>query len=387
MFLTFEELFAIEGMKQARLIAGNEGIHRLIKGAHVVEMIDAKKWVKSGELLFISGVGLENMEQDLLHIIQDVYEKGAAGIVVEVGPYIKEITKKEKDLADHLGFPVLALPFEVNISDIISKTFYMIYEKEKGNKVLSDFMKEVMITNHPEELEDKAKLLGYHCEQGHIAIVWSVEDLKCQKQEPIDLEQVYTYVRNEFSSEKTLFYVMEEHCITTIVSYSKEEKAILDRKIKRVCSKMPQMVVSIGVGTLFHGIKHLPNSVIAAKKALELIADSTASGEVCYYNEMGIYRIFAELQKQNLLKKVMNEELGVLFAYDEKNKSELVHTLEVYLQTGSNISRATELLFVHRNTVKQRIKRIGELLEKDLSDSNEVFNLQLAFKIKNYLKI
>ncbi|MDO5519444.1 MAG: PucR family transcriptional regulator ligand-binding domain-containing protein [bacterium] len=389
MFLTFEELFTIEGMKQAKLAAGNEGTHRLIKGAHVVELIDAEKWIKAGELLFISGVGLENARQDLFRIIQDVSEKGAAGIVVEVGPYIKEITDDVKELADHLEFPVLALPFEVNISDIISKVFYMIYEKEKGNKALSDFMKEAMLSNENKDLEDKARLLGYDALKGHIAVVWSITSFSKENKHPIELEQALPYIRDEFSLKEKILYLIEGSCISIIVPYSRETKAMLGNQINKVCVHLKKefgnMSVNVGVGTQFHQIRHLRASVSAAKKALNLLAFKEESINVCYYDEMGIYRIFVELKKQNLLKEVMAEEIGVLISYDEKNNTELVHTLELYIQAGCNISKATELLFVHRNTVKQRIKRISELLDCDLSDSNEIFNLQLALKIKQYL--
>ena len=71
--------------------------------------------------------------------------------------------------------------------------------------------------------------------------------------------------------------------------------------------------------------------------------------------------------------------------YDDENGSDMVHTLEVFLEQGCNIAAATDALYVHRHTVKYRIKRIEEIMNIDLKDVTVRFNLRLAFKIMHYL--
>ena len=62
-----------------------------------------------------------------------------------------------------------------------------------------------------------------------------------------------------------------------------------------------------------------------------------------------------------------------------------INALEVFLEQGCNIAAATDALYVHRNTVKYRIKRIEEIMNIDLKDVTVQFNLRLAFKIMHYL--
>ena len=55
-----------------------------------------------------------------------------------------------------------------------------------------------------------------------------------------------------------------------------------------------------------------------------------------------------------------------LAEYDEQRGSQLVLTLEEFLRRHGNISATSETLFVHPNTLRQRLRRIGELSGLDL---------------------
>ena len=88
------------------------------------------------------------------------------------------------------------------------------------------------------------------------------------------------------------------------------------------------------------------------------------------YEEMGIYQLLFSIRDNNILERIVEEQVGILIAYDQENDSEFLTTLDVYLQENCNITKTTERLYVHRNTVKYRIKRIQELLKKDIHDVN-----------------
>ena len=141
----------------------------------------------------------------------------------------------------------------------------------------------------------------------------------------------------------------------------------------------------MGIGNAFGGVDAIKDSVMEAKKAYRVLRSCQAQQGVRYYDEIGIYRIFFDLKSEDVLRHLLQEILGDLVAYDEKNNSEMVYTLEKYLEEDCNIAKTTEQLFLHRNTVKYRIKRIEDILGKDLKDVTVQFNLRLAFKIKRYL--
>lgn len=66
--------------------------------------------------------------------------------------------------------------------------------------------------------------------------------------------------------------------------------------------------------------------------------------------------------------------------YDRVKGGALIETLSAFLIVRSR-NEAARTLFVHRNTLGQRLSRIESLTGIDLSDSSVWFPLQLALKI------
>jgi DNA-binding PucR family transcriptional regulator len=55
-----------------------------------------------------------------------------------------------------------------------------------------------------------------------------------------------------------------------------------------------------------------------------------------------------------------------LAQYDRERNASLLATLEEYLRRRGNISATSEALYVHPNTLRQRLRRIGDLTGLDL---------------------
>ena len=70
-----------------------------------------------------------------------------------------------------------------------------------------------------------------------------------------------------------------------------------------------------------------------------------------------------------------------LFRYDQKNGTELLPTLETYVQCNCNAVTAANTLFIHRNTFYQRLNKILEIEDLNLEDSNERLYLQMSSKL------
>ena len=61
------------------------------------------------------------------------------------------------------------------------------------------------------------------------------------------------------------------------------------------------------------------------------------------------------------------ERVRPLRAEDTRKNSRFEHTLRVYLMCGNELVRASQTLFIHRNTLVQRIRRINTLLDTDVN--------------------
>ncbi len=151
--MTYDELFQLKGLEKAKLLAGKSILGREISGAHVVEIVEAQDWVKRGELIFVSGVAFRDVKRDLTEAICELSKKQVAGVVLEVGPYIKEVTDDIIELANELNLPLLSLPYEIHVSEIISQIYYDKYSKEETNKSVEKFMTELLYEDEKKALE------------------------------------------------------------------------------------------------------------------------------------------------------------------------------------------------------------------------------------------
>lgn len=72
--------------------------------------------------------------------------------------------------------------------------------------------------------------------------------------------------------------------------------------------------------------------------------------------------------------------LGSLTDYDREQGTELVKTLQTYLECDRSPSRASELLFIHTQTVNYRIARIQELTGRSMRSTGDVSELWFALR-------
>ena len=91
------------------------------------------------------------------------------------------------------------------------------------------------------------------------------------------------------------------------------------------------------------------------------------------------------MSKTSLYEDFIKKQLGVLIDYDAQNHTQLLSTLEIYLKNNCNLLHTADELFTHRNTIKYRLKRIEELLHRNMEDSAVLLNLNVALYLKNYV--
>jgi sugar diacid utilization regulator len=134
---------------------------------------------------------------------------------------------------------------------------------------------------------------------------------------------------------------------------------------------------SIGVGGRC-SVSDLPTSFAQARRALRVRTESRDPYGLTKHDDLGLLRILDTSDGGAEVESFVQEWLGVLLEYDRVHHSELVQTLGVHLDSGGNYDRTAEALIAHRSTVRYRLRRIGELTGRDLSDPDVRFNLHVA---------
>ena len=80
-----------------------------------------------------------------------------------------------------------------------------------------------------------------------------------------------------------------------------------------------------------------------------------------------------------------NNKLSKLEEYDHANGTFLQETLLAYYMNGFNSAKTAEALFIHRNSLIYRLKKIEELLEIEITDYMEYLDLLNCILVKRLM--
>ncbi|HEY65567.1 MAG TPA: hypothetical protein G4O02_13455 [Caldilineae bacterium] len=157
--------------------------------------------------------------------------------------------------------------------------------------------------------------------------------------------------------------------------------------IEAVSARFPQVALVGGLSRPLYELSRAKKAVEEAEQAWSLGRRLIAGcGSLLVdARELGVYQLLLPLEGSSTLRAFYEETLGALEEYDRRHGTELVRTLEVYFHQLGNLSRAAEVMYLHRNTLIYRLERIASILGIDLDDPETRLCLQLALKIRQIL--
>jgi purine catabolism regulator len=119
--LTVEAAMRLEALKHCRLLAGAEGLNRVVTSVNQMEVPDLVNWMQAGQLIVTTGYFIRNDVNEQRQLILDLARKGSAGLAIKIRRFFQNIPQHMIHLADELRFPLIEIPEEYNISDIMNE--------------------------------------------------------------------------------------------------------------------------------------------------------------------------------------------------------------------------------------------------------------------------
>ncbi len=144
--------------------------------------------------------------------------------------------------------------------------------------------------------------------------------------------------------------------------------------------------LAAGVGGVYAGPSGLARSFREAVQSLEMVEALLGGARTLAYQRLDVYRLLYPLRESEVLEELYDRVLGPLEHYDREHRAELIPTLEAFFACDGNLQRTAERLFLHRNSLAYRLRRIQEITGMDLRRWEDCFRLQLALKIRPILR-
>ena len=145
---------------------------------------------------------------------------------------------------------------------------------------------------------------------------------------------------------------------------------------------------AIGRSRIAEEPEDLTRAAGEALLAANVAQGSSESGALAF-EETGAYRLLLSAMSENPaeLQRFYSETVEPLVAYDEQYETDLVQTLETFLEADGNVAGTAQRLFTHRHTIYYRLERVRELSGLDVSSSDGREKLSLGLKAMRVLGI
>ena len=136
-----------------------------------------------------------------------------------------------------------------------------------------------------------------------------------------------------------------------------------------------------GYSRVMTGHMNLRRQYVQAKTALDVGSRKKPYLWIHYFGQVALTYILEQATKRLPGTMICHEGLLELKKHDEENQTQYMETLRVYLEQHLSATQAARELFIHRSTFLYRLDRIREILQSDLDDPEEIFYLELSFRL------
>jgi sugar diacid utilization regulator len=136
--------------------------------------------------------------------------------------------------------------------------------------------------------------------------------------------------------------------------------------------------LSVGVSNPCTGVASYARGFEEAASAAEVGGLIRGTPGVTTYEELGPYKYV--LSSEEGVRDRYRERLGALVTYDRKRGTRLLDTLEGYLDLRGNVVATSRALFIHPNTLRQRLGRIEQVSGVD-PEHDDWLSLAVATKV------
>jgi PucR family transcriptional regulator, purine catabolism regulatory protein len=119
-----------DAMRGTRIIAGADGLDRVVRRLNVMTVPNIVRWTKQDEFLLTTGYPLPRQPGEFGRLIEQLAARGLAGLGVKLDEYLAEVPADAVELADRAAFPIVVIPSTSPLDDVLSQTFETIVNRQ-----------------------------------------------------------------------------------------------------------------------------------------------------------------------------------------------------------------------------------------------------------------
>lgn len=226
-----------------------------------------------------------------------------------------------------------------------------VIEQLTEKNLIKDFLEELAGGHSRGDLEGRAARLGCDLAQPHVVLVaepWSDALARALR----------------LAAPGSLFDHREDS-LRALIRLTTASSDSFRERLGRIHAELGEPV-SVGVSSVCRGEGSFADGFAEAQQALVGTAVLARGPSVLAYDDLGAYKYLLRVAVDGGIRDATVDAVSRLAEYDTQRGAQLLTTLEEFLRRHGSISATSEALYVHPNTLRQRLRRIGELSGLDL---------------------
>lgn len=395
-----EEMMQIPELTEVlKLKAGENGLEQSVRWIYFADCLQCIKseyrienYIHGGEFVVLTNPSVTDDSRKLLELIRQMQNHGITALGINEG----QISGKLEEYCEEKNLPLFELPEKyplIDLSQIICRKLVL---EENDRNAAEQLFSSILDAEHlsRERVMAQARYLNIDLEGnffvaefafavGNAEIGWENDDSLAAGR------NVKRMIRAEFSTyiKKDILILPQAGSILALIPEREAEESHIKEIFTRIADRAQReygINLRIGVGNSKAYLDEVKNSRNEASSALRAAEVSGLKGQIFFYRDQGLYTLLSHVDDSRILDTYVEEKIGKLLQADELNDGNLSETLENYLNCSCNAKKTAEEMFLHRNTLNYRLKKIREILGCDLENLDVCLELKLAFLIRRY---
>lgn len=222
---------------------------------------------------------------------------------------------------------------------------------------------------------------------------FSIAIFRFQEDITPEAERQISYMLKTMHRLKIVLYTIDCNDLILLLSLDAvenpldEQRDFVDYFRGNMYERFDVTQIKASCSSIYSSHDHIEKSYKEALNVLDMKSKfPEETKEIINYQELGIYQFLDVILEKRMQDQFENHSLKKLTDYDLRHNSNLVETLEVFLNNDNNINEAAKELNVHMNTLSYRLKRISEIGDINLKDVNQKMTLYIDIKLMKYKK-
>ncbi len=301
-----------------------------------------------------------------------------------------------KDSGDFSEYDRIILHNVVTVTALELVKKKAVAETEK--RLAGDFFDELIASDlYEEEIARRLAFFGLEPQSPHLIVLVDIDVLEgegaAQRTEAAtqDIKERLHWTVDEFMARRDVLCISASRSDSVVIlvqpgKRDTEEIIRMAGELQAVIAEMlPEISVSVGIGRPHRQLIDLRQSYYEASYAIKIRKLKGEPRVIASFDDLGSYGLLLGLQDTLSLEVFYDSVLGKLQEYDEQNSSDLVKSLACFLEANGHWGDAAEKLYVHRHTLRYRMKRVEEITGRDLDQSQDRMEFWLALKAKELI--